>query len=386
MYRGQENCPLPSPLSPSRLIHSNTEDKNLIKKTRPTYGAYTMPRGPYLQYKYNDRQSTVNTVNKNHLEHNDNNHQHQQQQQHQKRQIEKLKNEFIHLPRARICSNGMALGGGSALPSSSAVDNYHSTAWGNGLIQTLGRYKHQHKQQYPQQQYHHQNGRGDGAQGISNFEYFLDGQIIQSNNELNRYGKKDRITDFQNRQNANHASKYDDFLTLNSHRIYAKQYANGADDDEQQQQQYYHREKHCSTDDGNDDDNNDAVDIDADTKSYKRIDANGNDFLQHLQTKNLHLLSNLNSLNTRATGILAKSSSSNYINVNGNSNNNNNDMNSHLRATSCTAGDNIINTPINYVTLAEVVKIKAAGLNQTEGWALLCQSVQALQDLFLSGE
>lgn len=55
-----------------------------------------------------------------------------------------------------------------------------------------------------------------------------------------------------------------------------------------------------------------------------------------------------------------------------------NGMNARNRASSVRSA--------NFVFLTDVLRTKPNGLTQIEGWALLCQSVQALQDLFLSGK
>lgn len=337
------------PSSHSRIaVSAIDKDMDFKQETRPTYGAYTMPRGPYLQYKYNDGQTTaamrVNTatanraansninhtikINNNNINnqnnyYNDNNHQ-------QKRQIEKLKNEFIYLPRARICSTGTSSGEGSGCAGNGGdtdLSDGYMPEWdkNHGLVQTLGRYK--------------QHGRNNEIEGISNTEYFLNGQTMQSNGELNAYENFNYYAMAQNRLNANRNAKY---------------VANARSNDiafsslDKQQQQPHH-------------DIGDATD-------YKQMDSNGNDFLQHLQTKNLHLLSNSSNTNSRAAVDIGAP------------------IHNSQRPASLANSDTITNAPINYVTLAEVVKMKTNGLDHSEGWALLCQSVQALQDLFLSGE
>lgn len=52
-------------------------------------------------------------------------------------------------------------------------------------------------------------------------------------------------------------------------------------------------------------------------------------------------------------------------------------------ATTASAG---CGASVSYVRLDEVVHAKPAGLTAADGWAVLCQSVQSLQDLFLAGK
>lgn len=383
----------------------NNNNNNRKSNTRSTYGAYTnntLPRGPYLQYKYGDhptRSAKVSTsptsttslssssaattmaaasttsaavaaaltvannqnrCNGKTIEFIDNNTIKQMQQ---KRHIEQLKNEFIHLPRAKIYSGpshsgvgGVGIGIGIGERDSIGVDAIKLLPSGNGkssqmlsnrhrlqrsrtyfdgdaddavvaattidnfgMIQTLGRYKHVTKRS---------EALTVPVNTVDNFEYFAS----DNNNAYaaNRYGDYfNQRPDYRQYENL---SKYSANAMVKS-----KSLGNCVE--------YFQN----------------TLTV-ANTKNYNsKYGMHMNDDAPIIAERKSMPTNENRKANTLGRSQVYKGGS-NY---------------SHTMPITAT---------LNFVTLADVVKHSPRGLNQMEGWALLCQSVQALQDLFLSGE
>lgn len=367
--------------------NNSNNNNNRKSNTRSTYGAYTnntLPRGPYLQYKYGDRPTlstkastsptssttatttlnaastaavsvaAVAVVAKNQnrsktIEYIDNNTIKQMQQ---KRHIEQLKNEFIHLPRAKIYSGHSGSGIGIHERDSAAVDaiklssgcgkssqilsNHHrlqrsrtnfdgdahgvTTIDNFGMIQTLGRYKHLSKRS---------ESVATQVNAIDNFEYFASRNDTYAVNRFSDYfSQRPDIRQYENpgkypansivksKSLGNCVEYFQNTLTVANAKNYSSKYGMHVDDD---------------------------APIVVERKSMA-INVNENRKAMTLGRSQLH------------------KSGSKY---------------GHTMP---------MTTTLNFITLADVVKYSPRGLNQMEGWALLCQSVQALQDLFLSGE
>lgn len=285
--------------------------QNIYKEYRPTYGAYinnTLPRGPYLQYKFNDQQSAYSKRNDNNQKN---------------RQIELLKHEFMVLPRAKI-----KISSGNELPSPyTNTDNCF-----NG-IQTLGRHRYTNP------------SKRTTAQGLSTLDYYNKNENPYWNGNDNSYSVANRIrndpTTILDISNS--------VESVNYNTIYKRNSRYESNDNVIVNEDYVRNYNHETS---TKNDFNNTTDI------HKR------NVLRHqIESKHSDMATDLNNFSTKIEPVHYPSGKGRCGNV-----------------------TNRVTLPINYVTLLEIMKVKENGFSQIEGWAILCQSIQALQDLFLAGK
>lgn len=297
--------------------------RNIYKEYRPTYGAYinnTLPRGPYLQYKFNDQQSAYSKRNDNNQKN---------------RQIELLKHEFMVLPRAKI-----KISSGNELPSPTNNNNCL-----NG-IQTLGRHRYTNQSHRTNAQglmssqssfdYHNKNEKNSYWHGNDN-SYGMDGVINQSRND--KTTKLDIL-------NSIGSVNYNTFYKTNPIR-----YEESDDKVNANTTDYVCNFKHET--------------LTKNDYSKTTLDIQKRNLLRQQQIDSEHFgtATDLNNFCAKIEPIRYASGKDRCGNV-----------------------ANRVNFPINYATLLEIMKVKQNGFSQIEGWAILCQSIQALQDLFLAGK
>lgn len=357
-----------------KRVYFPSETNNKMTNNRSTYGAYTnntLPRGPYLQYKYGERPPTASSAPKStaatmtktasppslareavgdalcggrSTEYIDNNSKQMQQIRH----IEQLKNEFIHLPRAKILSGG---GGGGAHPCTVTNDERISSQmpilmtrsndyryYGNGqlmcrdgddatpagnigAVQTLGRYRQSQK------------SPAAPHNAVSNMEYFH----------------------AEHRRDAHRKDPIDSRDSL------CGRYHGGHHQGENANGRGAHNDQHI--------------------RSIIKSKSFGNCLEQFMNANTMGTNANEKRINQydAEPDIFERKTVLNRIDE-GKSRGR-----FHSTGSSQSSGSSMTSS-MNFVTLAEVARHKSHGLSQVEGWALLCQAVQALQDLFLSGE
>lgn len=405
-----------------------------VENYRPTYGAYLtniLPRGPYLQYKFNDHQHQQHQqqqpIIKSHFNENDNNehlnhhqhlnhfthHEHQQVQvnpinHHRDHQLEAVpvSKDFRSLPHAAnanpvIGNNPLSnyhhsyhnqcpsvalgpSGGNMASVAPGSVGNLvsKSTTFGSSAASpTHNIYSSQHYMTNANVNadqwnpiYHPEQSRS--AKTSSN-------PSLQNTNSAAGPGSAYPIACNVNRPEISAASngfhakgKADKLLPAKGyqtlpHKLRSGQGGSGGGgsrDTNYLLQRNLHE---------------DIKSNQMHVKTYSAVpsgSSGSSDFLQQIKQKNSNMLARMSATLAKNYGRALSQQEIRYP-LTGRVNSEPGGM-----STQFSRSTNALTSQTNCVTLDDVIRLKPGGLSEYEGWALLCQAVQALQDLFLTGE